>query len=240
MVKIDISDSLYRKLLSSVVSFDDTPEAVILRLMNKETAGDSAPPERKTFHGNNTAPIGANNLEEARAIYPLAKQVFEAFETDVSEGRRKMADAINQLHIEIGLHKGSARIYIDVVRLMKQGKRYTRAINKTATQYFLEQIYEEYGKDSLATALKSLWGHVEYRDDDNLNSRGIKEIYTKFALMLKPDAEICPECGYVFFRGNGWEGLDAHWNSRHANDTNMPYAVAGPLIMSGEYKSQTQ
>jgi hypothetical protein len=28
----------------------------------------------------------------------------------------------------------------------------------------------------------------------------------------------CPECGYVF-RGNGWDGIDAHWKNRH------PHAV---------------
>lgn len=25
---------------------------------------------------------------------------------------------------------------------------------------------------------------------------------------------VCPECGYVF-KGNGWDGIDAHWRSRH-------------------------
>lgn len=25
---------------------------------------------------------------------------------------------------------------------------------------------------------------------------------------------ICPECGHVF-KGNGWDGIDAHWRSKH-------------------------
>lgn len=25
---------------------------------------------------------------------------------------------------------------------------------------------------------------------------------------------ICPECGHVF-QGNGWDGIDAHWRSKH-------------------------
>ena len=30
----------------------------------------------------------------------------------------------------------------------------------------------------------------------------------------KTGARVCPECGHVF-RGNGWDGIDAHWRSRH-------------------------
>jgi hypothetical protein len=25
---------------------------------------------------------------------------------------------------------------------------------------------------------------------------------------------ICPECGHVF-KGNGWDGIDAHWRAKH-------------------------
>jgi hypothetical protein len=25
---------------------------------------------------------------------------------------------------------------------------------------------------------------------------------------------VCPECGHVF-KGNGWDGIDAHWRSQH-------------------------
>jgi len=26
----------------------------------------------------------------------------------------------------------------------------------------------------------------------------------------------CPLCGHVF-KGNGWDGIDAHWRARHEN-----------------------
>jgi hypothetical protein len=32
--------------------------------------------------------------------------------------------------------------------------------------------------------------------------------------------KICPECGHVF-KGNGWDGIDAHWKSKH--EEVMPY-----------------
>ena len=46
------------------------------------------------------------------------------------------------------------------------------------------------------------------------------------------DRKVCPECGHVF-RGNGWDGIDAHWRSRHEHV--MPYENAWPLIRSGVY-----
>jgi hypothetical protein len=42
----------------------------------------------------------------------------------------------------------------------------------------------------------------------------------------------CPLCGYSF-KGRGWDGIDAHWRSRH--EATMPYERAWPLIRSGRY-----
>ena len=51
--------------------------------------------------------------------------------------------------------------------------------------------------------------------------------------LKKPSAEdagesqkVCPECGHVF-QGNGWDGVDAHWRSKHEDI--MPYEEAWPL-----------
>ena len=45
---------------------------------------------------------------------------------------------------------------------------------------------------------------------------------------------VCPECGYRF-RGNGWDGIDAHWRSQH--EAILPYEMAWPLIQSERYDS---
>jgi hypothetical protein len=47
---------------------------------------------------------------------------------------------------------------------------------------------------------------------------------------------ICPECGHRF-RGNGFDGIDAHWRSKH--EPIMPYSEAWPLIRTGTYSRQT-
>jgi hypothetical protein len=44
----------------------------------------------------------------------------------------------------------------------------------------------------------------------------------------------CPECPHVF-RGNGWDGIDAHWKAHHENI--MPYSEAWPIIKSGRRPS---
>ena len=49
-----------------------------------------------------------------------------------------------------------------------------------------------------------------------------------------PIRKLCPECGHRF-RGNGWDGIDAHWRSRHEGV--LPYEFAWPLIQSGRYDS---
>ena len=43
---------------------------------------------------------------------------------------------------------------------------------------------------------------------------------------------VCPECGHQF-RGNGFDGIDAHWRAKHENV--MPYRDAWPLIRTGTY-----
>jgi len=49
----------------------------------------------------------------------------------------------------------------------------------------------------------------------------------------KPEAsKVCPECGHTF-QGNGWDGIDAHWRSKH--ETLMPYEDAWPLLQRGDY-----
>jgi hypothetical protein len=47
---------------------------------------------------------------------------------------------------------------------------------------------------------------------------------------------VCPECSHQF-RGNGFDGIDAHWRAKHEHL--MPYRIAWPLIKSGAYQRRT-
>jgi len=53
----------------------------------------------------------------------------------------------------------------------------------------------------------------------------------------KPHVQnVCPECGH-YFQGNGFDGIDVHWRSKH--ERVMPYRQAWPLIKSGSYPRRT-
>jgi len=55
------------------------------------------------------------------------------------------------------------------------------------------------------------------------------------ALLSNSTAEqkVCPECGHLF-QGNGWDGIDAHWRSKHEDV--MPYETAWPLLKHDKYR----
>ena len=60
----------------------------------------------------------------------------------------------------------------------------------------------------------------------------LDKIMRKLDLTKKPESKVCPECGHVF-KGNGWDGIDAHWKSKHEDV--MPYEEAWPLLKAGSY-----
>ena len=226
-IAIELETELYKKLESLAQGFNDTPAQVIARLV-ANALGNTL--EQR----NNPAP--SNTSSEAEQIYPLAYRVSEAYIKSDKEGRRVMNESLNQLE-GAGFHRGSARIYIWTYLSMKKGKNYKMGIRLEVTRYFLAKIKEVDGLECLPSALNALCEHIIYRKECKINSPGLEAIHAEFSAMLKPDIKKCPECGYIFFKNNSWGGLDGHWNAKHAEATNMPYAVAGPMIKSGTYKS---
>lgn len=65
-------------------------------------------------------------------------------------------------------------------------------------------------------------------DEERFNEKLRKLVKEKPA-----EKKVCPECGHVF-KGNGWDGIDAHWKSKHEDV--MPYEEAWPLLKGGTYK----
>ena len=67
---------------------------------------------------------------------------------------------------------------------------------------------------------------LEADDDEARFNARLRDVVT-------PIKKVCPECGHVF-KGNGWDGIDAHWKSQHEDV--MPYDEAWPLLKGGTYK----
>lgn len=80
-----------------------------------------------------------------------------------------------------GMNPSSAQGYIEVVRAMLQGKRYTRTISAKGTEWFLLQIHKNYGMDGLHKAVLSLGEHLDYQElNHNKPQYKIREIYNKY------------------------------------------------------------
>lgn len=59
---------------------------------------------------------------------------------------------------------------------------------------------------------------------------GAFELHTPPTPATAGNPHRCPECGHPF-QGSGWNGIDAHWKSRH--EMIMPYQQAWPIIRDG-------
>jgi len=75
------------------------------------------------------------------------------------------------------------------------------------------------------------------REDETMNgtARGWRTLTPELGAtdQNKMVANVCPECGHKF-KGNGFDGIDAHWRAKH--EAIMPYKDAWPLLKSGNYR----
>ena len=138
------SSRLYKKLANLAKVFE-TPESVLERVIDAY----NVPMEDKS---TNTKPKQKITLDVVKEIYPRAKGVYE--------GDIKLDDALDQL--EKTMYRGSALMYVNIFKAMREGESYTRTMNTTATEHFLEQIFDDYQADGLKLALKALNSHIEY------------------------------------------------------------------------------
>ena len=83
---------------------------------------------------------------------------------------------------QLGMNRNSAVDYIYFFTNLIEGKLYTRTSNVYATDYYLNNIYNEKGYGSLENCLLSLLQHIEYYEDKTgttLNQQRL--IYKKYS-----------------------------------------------------------
>lgn len=166
---IRISESLYKKLESMAVGFD-TPTNVIERLVRQQEG---------------------ENLEQDNVQPKLNKITTEIIETaylqakDVYANKTSIVDAQSALVDDLGMHPGSARDYINNFQKMMSGECYQRTMNGNATEYYLEKIYADFGKEKLKKALFAVEQHIQYYETfSNGKLRNIREIHKKFSKLV--------------------------------------------------------
>lgn len=98
--------------------------------------------------------MGKITNEMVHCSYETAKKVESGLLSRM-DGRIKIAN-------ESGMDVGSAGDYITAFLAMRNGECYKRTINLYATEYYLEQIGLDFGRDAQRKAAKAVAEHVQY------------------------------------------------------------------------------
>ena len=112
--------------------------------------------------------------ELAPLAYEFSKKVFE--------GKLTFKEGQQQLVGDNRMNSNSAADYINNYRCMVEGKRFTRTNNAFSIEYYVENIYKDYGPSGLSNALAALQLHVEYYEDlQKVVMHKMREIIAKFS-----------------------------------------------------------
>ena len=121
--------------------------------------------------------------EMTHGAYSAAKKAYEKVWTKTK--------AINHLENHYGMSRGSASDYVNNLKLMMEGARYTRTNNIETTKYYLKKISEDYGNESLRNALTAIQKHIEYYESLNHGKLpGIKSILDTYTSLLNTKIEL--------------------------------------------------
>jgi 5-methylcytosine-specific restriction protein A len=92
--------------------------------------------------------------DQIKAAYDVAKRVHA--------GEISTAAGSGELGRDYGMNQSSAADYINNVRCLLRGERYTRTNNRFATDYFLQMIHRDLGLEALDRAVGAVEKHVAY------------------------------------------------------------------------------
>ena len=96
-------------------------------------------------------------LDKIEKVYAVAKQVHQGALTRL-EGKEQVVE-------DTGMKDSSASFYISAFLDMMEGKGFKRAINQTATRYYLENIRKDYGDEAFRRAIEATRLHLRYLNE---------------------------------------------------------------------------
>ena len=117
--------------------------------------------------------------DEIKAIYEMAKAIYE---------RKSDANTCREIaYKKYGTPQRSFRIwFVPLFRFMLEGETFKGAVPQSLTRYYLERIFEDYGKDALENALRSYRGTIDYYElERGENKPGDSAIYEEFTKLLR-------------------------------------------------------
>lgn len=102
------------------------------------------------------------NLEQMTAIYKMAKAIYNKEE--------RLVNAKETLYLKYEINKNSFADFYRAFQKMLDGELHTRGISTDLRDYFLSQIYKDYGAERLRIALKAYMDFIVYYEQGHNNT----------------------------------------------------------------------
>lgn len=127
-------------------------------------------------NNQHTIPKMIIQKEMTQKAYDVAKKVFEE-QLSSKEGKKYLVDKYR-------MNSSSATTYIYNFKCMIMGKVFTRTNNAYSVDYFLNNIFKDYGALALTRALISLKLHIDYYErHENVKLHSMREIYERYIML---------------------------------------------------------
>ena len=112
------------------------------------------------------------------AIYKMAKAIYNKEE--------RLKNGKETLFLSHGIDKNSFADFYRALKKMLDGELHTRGINTDLRDYYLSQIYKDYGAEKLRIALKAYMDFIIYYEEGHNNTtRKIeRDIHQKYCNIL--------------------------------------------------------
>jgi 5-methylcytosine-specific restriction enzyme A len=111
--------------------------------------------------------------------YSISRKVYEN-KLSNSEGK-------NLLSTNNQMNPNSAADYINNFKCLMEGNRFTRTLNASSMQFFLEHIFNDFGESKLSNALSALKQHIEYYESiqkSKVRLHKMRGIYDKYLVAI--------------------------------------------------------
>lgn len=124
--------------------------------------------------------------EVIAAIYLAAK--------DVKSGVITQTEAINNIVETYGMRRSSITDYVRNFFHLMNGEEYSRTMNHFATDFFLKNIYRDFGYGKLQDALNALRRHISYYEGiRSVNRKGLRSLLNEYGKISDFETEYYPE-----------------------------------------------
>ena len=120
-----------------------------------------------------------SDINEMQLVYDTAKQVYD--------GHISGAAAAKLLETQVSSTLSSIKMYFNIYACMRKGTCYKMGTGAPFTEFLLDSIYRDFGKEAFITALTAVRGNAAYRESKNNGQPGL-ETACKESI-----ARVCPE-----------------------------------------------